>query len=222
MDLARHLGVPVQSVLLAAHFKVLSTVSGQRQAVSLCYAQRAAGNRRRGAQPGPVSELAADCLEMLEKAVGALDPEVAAMNAASMEYRGYPLAQIQQDVGITFSEVLFNYTHFHVYNDLTKNTEQTIGRFRQRQFDMNNFDLLVDLSSRNDDRMCMALMYKAQVFDEELMERVARYYVRACEQMLEGLDREHQEQTLLSGEEVEQLLLKWNETGVDYRAGVCA
>ena len=34
INLARELGVPVQSVLLAAHFKVLAMMSGQARAVS--------------------------------------------------------------------------------------------------------------------------------------------------------------------------------------------
>ena len=32
-----------------------------------------------------------------------------------MEYRGYPMARIQQDVDITLDEISFNYIHFHVY-----------------------------------------------------------------------------------------------------------
>jgi non-ribosomal peptide synthetase component F len=62
----------------------------------------------------------------------------------------------------------------------------------------------------------MELIYNAGVYEHELIERVARYYVRAFEYMLEGLDQAHDQQTLLSREEVEQQLEEWNATEVAY------
>ena len=140
-----------------------------------------------------------------------------------MEYRGYPLARIQQDVGKEFGEITFNYTHFHVYREMSSDSEHRLEVLGSSGFEQTNFDIEIQVSQCGGvlSTMWLTLVYNAQVFERELMERMGWYYVRACEQMLEGLDREHQEQTLLSAEEVEQLLAGWNETGADYRRERC-
>jgi amino acid adenylation domain-containing protein len=45
---------------------------------------------------------------------------------------------------------------------------------------------------------------------------MGQYYLEAFKRMLEGLDEPHHEQTLLSAEEVHQLLVTWNATQVNY------
>ena len=97
--LARQLGVPLQAVLLAAHLKVLSTISGQRRAVT-CVTQHgkpetAGGERSLGLYLNslPLS------LELTNGSWRDLIAQVAEMSAANMQYRGYPLSKIQQDVG---------------------------------------------------------------------------------------------------------------------------
>ena len=57
--LAQQLGTPLQSVLLSAHFKVLSAVSGQNQAVS-CVTHNGRPERGGRAEPGYVPEFGAD------------------------------------------------------------------------------------------------------------------------------------------------------------------
>ena len=84
-----------------------------------------------------------------------------------------------------------------------------------------NFDLVMDVSRGAEDTMYLALMYNAEVYGEGLMGRLGRYYVKAFEQMLEGLERPHRGQTLMSGKELEQLLVRWNATGVEYRRERC-
>ena len=68
--------------------------------------------------------------------------------------------------------------------------------------------------------MYLTLVYRGEVYEEKLMERVGGYYVRAYEQMLEGLDRRHQEQTLLGAEELEQLQ-RWSERKEGYGRDRC-
>jgi amino acid adenylation domain-containing protein len=142
---------------------------------------------------------------------------VAAAGAASVEHRGYPLATIQQEMGTNLNEITFNYTHFHIYEELKLGGGSGLESLNSTGFEQINFDFHIDISrALGQDELRMELIYNAGVYEHELIERVARYYVRAFEYMLEGLDQAHDQQTLLSREEVEQQLEEWNATEVAY------
>src|SRR2546423_6781861 len=208
MELARQLGVPVQAVLLAGHFKVLSTVSGQARAVS-CVTH----NGR------PESEGAERSLGLylnslplsLELGGGSwreLIMQVAGLSTGAMQYRGYPLSKIQQEVGLSFGEVTFNYTHFHAYRDLASSAGHALKVLDSSGFEQTNFDFHADVSrALEGDTMSLRLVYDHQIFGEELIGRIAGYYLRAYELMLEGLDAPHHTQSLLGEEELRRLLL---------------
>ena len=120
LGVARELGVPVQAVLLAGHFKVLSTLSGQTKALS-CVThngrpETAGGERSLGLYLNSLPQ----ALELGGGSWRELINEVARLNAASMSYRGYPLSQVQQETGLVLNEVTFNYTHYHVFGELTE------------------------------------------------------------------------------------------------------
>ncbi len=221
-ELARRLGVPVQAVLLAGHFKVLSTVSGQRRAVT-CVTQ----NGRPEAEGAERSlGLYLNSLPLsLELAGGSwrgLIEAAARLGAAGLQYRGYPLSKIQHDLGRPFSEVLFNYTHFHVFDELAQSDEGELESLGGAMFEQTNFDLLADVSRvRGGDTMSMFLVYDREVFGDELIERLSRYYVRAFELMLDRLDAPHHTQSLLSREELRRLISGWNQPVFEYPAGAC-
>jgi amino acid adenylation domain-containing protein len=210
LALARELGVPVQSVLLAAHFKVLSVMSGEPRAVT-CVTHNGRPEQN-GAEMGLGMFLNSlpQAVELTTATWRSLVEKVAALNAASMRYRGYPLSKIQQDLNWPFSEVLFNYTHFHVYSGLARRAGKSLEVLESTGFEQTNFDLLVDVARGLDDRMRLALIYKAHVYDEEWIVRLGQYYVRAFRQMIEGLDKLHHQQALLSQQEVQQLLRSGN------------
>ncbi len=219
IELGKQLGVPVQAVLLAIHFKVLSTMSGQTQAVSCVMhngrPEAAGADWSLGMflNSLPVSVEVAPCTwrELIERG--------AEVGTAGMQYRGYPLSRIQQELDWTFSEVLFNYTHFHIYNELARNAEQELEALGGSAFEWTNFDLVVDVARGMDDALRLSLVYDKQVFDREMIERLGQYYVNAFEQMLEGLDEPHR--SLLTEAERNHLLYELNSTKADYPRTVC-
>src|SRR6185295_16133620 len=132
--------------------------------------------------------------------------EVAQLNATSMSYRGYPLSQIQQETGLVLNEVTFNYTHFHVFGELTAETTQQVEVLGSAAFEQTNFDFHVDVTRwPGEDRLSLMLIYNPELYGAELMERVRGYYLRAYEQMLSGLDQPHEAQSLLSAAEMRQV-----------------
>jgi amino acid adenylation domain-containing protein/FkbM family methyltransferase len=220
MELARQLGVPVQAVLLAGHFKVLATMRGQTRAVT-CVTQNGRPETARGERSlGLYLNSLPVSLDLDAGSWRQLIEAVAGMNAESMQYRGYPLSKIQQELGWSFSEVIFNYTHFHVFNDLAQSEERALESLSSAAVEQTNFELLADVSRRtNDDVMYMSLVYDRRAFDDELMGRMSRYYVRAYELMLDRLDDAHDADPLLGGRELRRLLVEWNDTAVEYPTG---
>jgi amino acid adenylation domain-containing protein len=220
VELARKLGVPVQAVLMAAHLKVLSTVSGQRRAVSAVAhngrPETAGAERSVGLYLNslPLS------LELKDGSWRELIRDVAEVSAAGVQHRGYPLSRIQQELGRSFSEVLFNYTHFHVYNDLAQSEGRGLEVLGTSSFGQTNFELTASFSrGMADDSIYLWLRYERRVLDDELVARLGRYYVRACELMLGHMDEPHHARPLLTEEEAHLLLEEWNETAAEYPTG---
>src|SRR5688572_3826741 len=120
IGLAKDLGAPLQAVLQAAHFKVLSAVSGQRRVVS-CVTHNGRPEAE-GAERslGLFLNSLPQCLDLPRGSWRNLIETVANKIVDSMKYRHYPLATIRKDLDWMFSEALFSYTHFHVYKDLTR------------------------------------------------------------------------------------------------------
>ncbi len=217
VGLAKHLGVPVQSVLLAAHYKVLSTVSGRIKAVS-CVTHNGRPETAAAEQSlGLFLNSLPIGLDMKPCTWRGLIRDVSDVSTRSMEYRSYPLSKIQQDVGTVFGEVSFNYTHFHVYREMTSTTENKLEVLNSSGFEQTNFNLVVNVSrSVDDDSLRLVLVYNDQIWNEDFIGRLTQYYVRAYEQMLEGLDKPHHLQTLLGEQEVQQVV-EWNATEKEYR-----
>ncbi len=222
IELSRRLRMPLQSVLLAGHFKVLSTMSGQTRALScVTYNERpetADAERSVGLYLNslPLS------LELGGGSWRELIMQVAGLWTGGMRYRAYPLSKIQQDVGASFGEVTFNYAHFHAYNELNTNGGRAPEVLGFTGFGHTNFDFHVDVArSTADDSLRMILNFDRQVFDDELIARLSRYYVRAYELMLGGLDEPHDAASLLTSEELRRLLLASTGDFADHPLDLC-
>jgi amino acid adenylation domain-containing protein len=221
VELSKRLGVPVQSVLLAGHFKVLSTMDREGRAVSCVTHNGRPESEGAERSLGLYLNSLPLSLKPKEGSWRELIGATAGVNAASMQYRGYPLSKIQQDVGLSFEEVTFNYTHFHAYREMAAATGHTLEVLGSHAFEQTNFDLVADVSRGMDgDSMSLRLFYDREVFDDDLIERLGQYYVRAFELMLAGLDEPHHSRPLLGEEERQRLLAGWNETAVEYPAAV--
>jgi amino acid adenylation domain-containing protein len=202
--LARELGVPVQVVLLAAHLKALSTVSGLARAMTAVTQngrpEREGGERALGlflnSVPMGLSLEAGSWRELVQR--------VAALNTATLGWRSYPLSKIQQDLGREFSEVLFNYTHFHVFAQMSEG-DRTSGSglevLGSSGFEQTNFGLLVDVArGLEGDGLRLAFVYDTGQYDEATIASLSGYFVTACERMLADLEASHAKSLLSEAE----------------------
>lgn len=212
MAQARAFGVPVQAVLLAVHFKVLSLLSGESQAVS-CVTHNGRPEVE-GAELG--LGLYLNSLPLGLK-VGDLSwtelvTDVAELSAKNLAYRRYPLAQIQKELGFEFSEVTFNYTHFHIYAQMTDSSDSTFELLESNAFERTNFDFHVDISrALEGDELSMVIHYNANLFTAAQISCIGDYYVRAFKQLLANPQARHFEQSLLSQQQLDELD-DWGQT----------
>ncbi|WP_405047902.1 amino acid adenylation domain-containing protein [Rheinheimera soli] len=216
--LAGALGVPVQAVLQALHLKVLHSISGQAQVLT-----NVVHNGRPEAEGG--EQAIGLFLNSLPMAI-TLQPgswrqliaQVMSVHHQSMVHRHYPLAQIAQDSGLGFDEVLFNYTHFHVFNQIDIHGDgQVVSVLDSAGFEQTNYGLTVNLQRGGAvDGVGLQLVYDPARFDAAMIEQMGCYYERAADALLADIDSECYALSLLSAAEQRHLLWDRNDTAVVY------
>ncbi|SOD02868.1 amino acid adenylation domain-containing protein, partial [bacterium JGI 053] len=117
--LAARAGVPLKSVLLAAHLRVLALLGGREQVLT----GLVANGRPEAADGERILGLFLNTVPLVARVEGGSWLElVRAAFAAEREmlpHRRFPLAQAQRLAGrAPLVDVAFNYIHFHVYDDL--------------------------------------------------------------------------------------------------------
>jgi len=179
--LADELAVSASSVLLAAHAKVLATLSGERE-VATGYAGRQRGQPllcRLTTEPVSWRTL----LLATHKAESEL-----------LAHSDFPVEDLRRDLGLTepsFETVLdptaldptgLDPTGHH--GDLPEDTVLRVG------------------TSRDDGRLALTLRYRTDVLDADCAARIAGYHLTALELIAADPDAEHRRQSLLSAEEL--------------------
>jgi amino acid adenylation domain-containing protein len=112
--LARELSVPLKSVLLAAHMRVMSSLCGRRVVSGLEVNGRPEtedGDR----VIGVFNNTVAFCLDMRETSWNALIGDCWRAEQELQPYRRYPYHHLRKDFGQTPFDAVFVYTDFHVY-----------------------------------------------------------------------------------------------------------
>src|ERR1044072_6832070 len=138
-----------------------------------------------------------------------------------MPFRYYPMAQMQRDMGgQPLFETVFNFTHFHVFQDLRRLGELEVldsSLFAQTSlafwanFSMDAFLPVVQLTLSAD----------ASHFSQQHLKMIGGYYSRALESIAVEPHRDYVGCDLLSKQERVQLLDEWNDTGQDYSRTAC-
>jgi len=214
--LGRSASVPIKSVLLAAHLKVMSFISGQSDIITGLTAngrpEQGDGERllglflntiplRQHLRSGPWIELVQQTFQNEWQA---------------LPFRWFPLAQIQREHGgQSLFETAFNFTHFHVAQAMQG--RGNIEVLDSISFERTNWPLLANFSldlSSSDIRA--VLVTDAARFTNQETEIIAGYYFKALMSMATEPEGNHQSTSLLSDSELQQFLQEWNSPIVDY------
>ena len=217
---AQSIEVPLKSVLLAAHMKVLSMLTSHSDVITGLLIngrpEQADGEQILGAFLNTVPlrlELSGATWADLAQRAYAAENEL-------LPFRRYPIQELQRvHSAEQLFDTVFNYTHFHVADRLrgieglevldVDGTEQTYYPLTA-QFNM-------DLSSRIE----LALDYRTIELGEEQATEIAGYYSRVLAAMSAEPAARHEAVCLLSDEEKRRLVVELNETAAPFSAEKC-
>ncbi len=217
--LARGKSVPVKSVLLAAHLRVMSFLSGQADVTT-----GVVSNGRPEEKDGDrVAGLFLNTLPFrLEMKGGAWTELVEATFDAEREmlpYRWYPLAELQRENGgQPLFETAFNFLHYHVYQGFEdKQGFEGIQVMGWEGFEQTNFTLLANFSlALGTGNVELNISFDSAELSDEQMEAIGAYYSNALAQMAARPESRYETAALLSDEDRRRLIFDYNNTRADY------
>jgi non-ribosomal peptide synthetase component F/aryl carrier-like protein len=218
-EVGRLTGVPIKSVLLAAHLRVMSLLSGQADVttglVTNGRAEEIDGERVLG--------LFLNTLPLRLKLDGGtwLDLVLETFEAEKelLPHRRYPMAQLQKMLGgQPLFETAFNYIHFHVYETLKD--IQGVNVLGVDTFEQTNFTLAVSFSM-DTSQIKLRLDYDASQVRAEQVKVFSDYFVKVLALMAAEPTSSYTSQSLLSKPERQQLLIDWNDTGAEFPDQQC-
>ncbi|WP_186122563.1 amino acid adenylation domain-containing protein [Burkholderia gladioli] len=216
---ANGLGVPMRSVLLAAHLRVLSMLSGKLDVTT-----GLVSNVRQEQDDGEkVLGLFLNTLplrqELKPSSWAELIRQTFGTELEVIRHRHYPYFQIQLDNDRTaLYEVAFNYVNFHVYESLARH-----AGFEARGghgFEATNFPFGVSFGDMSSG-LSIDLKLDASRFSPAQGARILAYYVAALEAIATDAQADHSRADLLSRAEREQLLVHWNDTAMPFPEDAC-
>ena len=197
-------GVPLKTVLLAAHLRVLALLGGQGEVVTGYVTsgrpEAEDGERVLGlflnTVPLRVDTAGATWLELVRRAWAA--------EAAFLPHRRFPLAEIVRGAGgRTLFEAAFSFTHFHVYDAL--GGVRAVG---DRFFQQTEMPLVANATV---DPATGAVRLRLEYVSSRLGEAQARalgdWYARACTALAERPEERWDADGLVDEEEMRRLLL---------------
>ncbi len=220
---ARTAKAPLKSVLLAAHLKVLSVISGQTDVMGgiACNgrAEEAGGDQVRGlflnSLPFRLDLAGGTWLDLVRRAFEA--------EWEMLPYRRYPLIALQQKYhGQPLFETQFNYVHFHTLEGVLRSGEvevlaSNVGGVEETHFTLEaDFGLNV-LSSQ----AYLTVKGDATELGVEEIKAAAAYYTNVLEAIAREPLAQHNTVSLLSPKEQQQLLVEWNNTSAFYPQDKC-
>lgn len=192
--LADGLGLPVDSVLLAAHAKVLAVLSGERDVVT----GYVAGDTP---LPCPLTTEPASWRALLLAAGEAA--------VAVSSHQDFPVGQLKRELGLTGPrfETVFDpsFAERGPQRSLPAG-DWGLAPGEHRDGDLAGGTVLWLGIARTRGRLVLRLRYRTDVLDADCAARIAGYHVAALELMATDLDAEHRRQCLLSAEEVQAQL----------------
>jgi amino acid adenylation domain-containing protein len=210
--LAAELAVPMRTVLLSAHLRVVSMLAGKGDVTT-----GLVSNVRPEEQDGEkVLGLFLNTLPLRQQlARGRWKDLVKATYAnelALIEHRDYPYFQLHVDNGRNpYYEIVFNFINFHVYDDLKAGPQE--DGYKQA-FEATGFDLVANFAYSPTKGIECEL--KPGKLGGAQTERILGYYLAVLEAMAADPDAFHDERHFLAAPEQRRLLVDLNATQADY------
>ncbi|MFD7017621.1 amino acid adenylation domain-containing protein [Streptomyces sp. NPDC059928] len=203
---AERLNVPVKSVLMAAHMAVLAFVTGSGDVLTgyehSGRPEVVGGDRIAGLFLNSVPFR----VRLTDGSWADLVREVYRAETELLPHRRYPMGEMKRvrQVQEPLFEAVFNFTHFHVLDDLRR--DHGLRLERSRVASETEFPFRAEFwQDAFSGEVALSLHYHRDVFPPEQIERIAGYYRRALELLTTEPESAHRGATLMGDDELELL-----------------
>ena len=214
-SLAKELGVPLKTVLLAAHMKALQLLGGNSDVTTGVVLNGRpeidSAEQVLGLFLNTVPyRLRSDC-DIWKLFIR----ETFETEQRILPHRRYPMAALREQMGRqALFETVFNYMHFHVYKELGTEGPRLAGE--RVGYARTNFDFIVHFwVSVDTEKINGMVECDTGAMSATALKRVAQYYARILTRMTEQRIGD------LRFEEEQVQIEQWNETGVEYPREKC-
>ncbi|MEO6035733.1 MAG: amino acid adenylation domain-containing protein, partial [Verrucomicrobiota bacterium] len=219
--LAQSAAVPLKTVLLAAHQRVMSLLYGQTDVMSglVC------NGRPEEIDGEKIIGLFLNTLPVRQQLNGGTWTELVKQTFAAEQsiipHRRFPLAEVQKMNGNqAVFEAAFDFVHFHVYKNLQG--YEGMGFMEGHYFEANNLTTLttfmLDVTST---QLQMHFDYDPNLLCLEQIKTMCGHYVKTLEAMASEPAGRYDVFSPLSIGETNQFLEEWNETRENYPREKC-
>ncbi|HET7112399.1 MAG TPA: amino acid adenylation domain-containing protein, partial [Pyrinomonadaceae bacterium] len=222
--IARSLKVPIKSVLLTAHQKVLGLLSGETDVVTGLLM-----NGRPEALDGEeVRGMFLNTVPFrLRLSKGTWSDLIRTTFESEWEllpYRRYPLLAMQRQTGLQpLFEAQFNFVHFHVLENVLRSGDVEVLRdVKKRMFEEAHFLLTANFGlSVFSEQVNLMLQYDSTELSADQVRAIAGYYVETLERIARDPSEDHNARTPIPTAERQRLLIEWNETAQSFSHDRC-
>ncbi|HVG10915.1 MAG TPA: amino acid adenylation domain-containing protein [Thermoanaerobaculia bacterium] len=214
-ELAATLGLPLKSVLLAAHLRVLGALAGTSDVTT----GLVANGRPEGLDGERVLGLFLNTLPFRLRLAGGswadLVRNTFEAERSMIPFRRYPSSEVQRLLGgRPLFETTFNFVHFHVYRELE--SFEGLRVLGGSGFEQTNVPFTANFSlDPAGSRLQLDLLFHAERFGTEQLARIGAYYEHVLEAMTEDRFGLYTAVSLLSREELQQVLFSFNGAPVE-------
>lgn len=220
-QVAQATGTSRKSVVLAAHLKVMSVISGQNDVLSGVVTNGRPETEGTEKALGLFLNVVPFRARLAAGSWGDLIREVFRTEQELLPHRIFPLGLMQHNWHEQpLFEVVFNYIHFHSYRQTSNTPDFEIlgGSF----FEETNFPLFVEFfRDPLTQAESLSLRYDAMLLDQEFVENVAGYYERVIHKIALEPSGNCAADCMLSAEEQQRVLVNLNDTLVEFPQAGC-
>jgi amino acid adenylation domain-containing protein len=213
-DLARQAGVPLKTVLLAAHQRVMSLLCGQNEVTSglLCNGRPEAVDGEKviglflNTLPLRLAMTGGRWLDLVQQCFAA-ERELA-------PHRRFPLVEVQKlNGGRPIFEAAFDFVQFHVYNQLPGGIDLREGSYFEAN-DLTAFTtFMLDAAGG---RLEFHIDYDPNRLCRRQIEEMSAYYTNTLRMMVAEPEGRYDAFSPMPAAERKRLLAEWNGTDQDY------
>ncbi|WP_218813602.1 non-ribosomal peptide synthetase [Rickettsiella endosymbiont of Dermanyssus gallinae] len=212
MVLAKSINVSLDEIILAAHLKLLSIYSGREDVLSGVVFNGRPAIENIDTTLGLFLNTLPFRIKIEDFSWKKLILSVSEKKKTIYPHRRYPLMKIMQDVKEDpLFNVIFYFTHFHVYKQLSENEQFKI--IDQMHYERTNFPLAINcVLSPVTKKLEILFNYETKNYNSDQISSLSNCYSRLLTTIAADIDATHNTFSFLTTEQKQCLLIDWNQT----------